>query len=296
MFDFEKGRVKLIRGGRYPHCNTVFVDDEHRALIDAASKEETLRAINGERPIEILIVSHGHEDHIMYNYLFPDARFWVPQEDALVFKEIDRLIDGYAPESEDQRREWKRLLFEVCHYEVRDPDRLLADGDILEFGTTRCQVIHTPGHTPGHCAFHFLEERVIYLADLDLVKAGPYYGDTTSSLADTIQSLERIASVNVDFYLTGHGEGIYDANPEHIYRYLQVIREREGRLLEFLSGGPKTLEEITNQGIVYGPPRLIAGFWDVSISERAMMLQHLEYLAKQGRVEVEGGLYHLHDG
>jgi glyoxylase-like metal-dependent hydrolase (beta-lactamase superfamily II) len=293
MFDFEKGRVKLIRGGRYPHCNTIFVDDEHRAFIDAASKEETLSAINRERPIEILIVSHGHEDHILYNYLFPDALFWVPQKDALVFKEIDRLIDGYAPESENQRREWKRLLIEVCHYEVRDPDWLLTDGDILEFGTTRCQVIHTPGHTPGHCAFHFLEERVIYLADLDLVKAGPYYGDTTSSLVDTIQSLERLASVEVDFYLTGHGEGIYDGNPDHIYRYLQVIREREGKLLEFLSGGPKTLEEVTNQGIVYGPPRVIAGFWDVSISERAMMLQHLEYLARQGRVEVEGGFYYL---
>jgi glyoxylase-like metal-dependent hydrolase (beta-lactamase superfamily II) len=293
MFDFEKGRVKLIRGGRYPHCNTIFVDDEHRAFIDAASKEETLSAINRERPIEILIVSHGHEDHILYNYLFPDALFWVPQKDALVFKEIDRLIDGYAPESEDQRSEWKRMLTEVCHYEVREPDRLLADGDILEFGITRCQVIHTPGHTPGHCAFHFIEERVIYLADLDLVKAGPYYGDTTSSLIDTIQSLERLASVDVNFYLTGHGEGIYDGNPDHIYRYLQVIREREGKLLEFLSGGPKTLEEVTNQGIVYGPPRVIAGFWDVSISERAMMLQHLEYLAEQGRVEVEGSFYHL---
>jgi len=293
MFDFEKGRVKLIRGGRYPHCNTVFVDDEHRAFIDAASKEETLRAINAERPIEILIVSHGHEDHIMYNYLFPDARFWVPQGDAVVFKEIDRLIDGYAPESEDQRREWRRLLIEVCHYEVRDPDRLLGDGDILKFGANRCRVIHTPGHTPGHSAFHFLEERVIYLADLDLVKAGPYYGDTTSSLEDTIQSLERIASIDVDFYLTGHGEGIYDGNPDHIYRYLRVIREREVKLLEFLCGGPRTLEEITGQGIIYGPPRIIAGFWDVSISERAMMLQHLEYLAKQGRVGTEGDSYCL---
>jgi glyoxylase-like metal-dependent hydrolase (beta-lactamase superfamily II) len=151
-------------------------------------------------------------------------------------------------------------------------------------------------HTPGHCAFHFLEERVLYLVELDLIEAGPYYGDTTSSLAGTIQSLERIASIDVDVYLTGHCKGIYDGNSDYIYRYLQVIWEREGRLLEFLSGGPKTLEEIAGQGIIYGPPRMIAGFWDVSISERAMMLQHLAYLAKQGRVEVGGGIYHLHDG
>jgi len=293
MFDFEKGRIKFIRGGRYPHSHTVFIDDEQRALIDAASKEETLRAIDRQRPIEILIVSHGHEDHIMYNYLFPDARFWVPQEDAVVFKEIDRLIDGYAPESEDQRREWKRLLIEVCHYEIRDPERLLADGDILEFGATRCQVIHTPGHTPGHCAFHFLEEKVLYLADLDLTKAGPYYGDVGSSLEDTVTSLERLASIDVDIYLTGHGKGLYDGDPEHIRQYVKVIQKREDRLLEFLSERPRTLDEVTQQGIVYGSPRVVAGFWDLSISERAVMLQHLKCLTKQGRIRIEGELYHL---
>jgi glyoxylase-like metal-dependent hydrolase (beta-lactamase superfamily II) len=99
---FRKGRVKLIRGSRYPHCNTVFADDEDTAFIDAASKKETLRVINAERPIDILIVGHDHEDHIMYNYLFPDARFWLPQEDAQLFSVVNEdsmrflsnLLDG----------------------------------------------------------------------------------------------------------------------------------------------------------------------------------------------------------
>ncbi len=42
----------------------IFIDDEKRALIDAASIEETLLAIHNERPIQILINSHGHEDHL----------------------------------------------------------------------------------------------------------------------------------------------------------------------------------------------------------------------------------------
>jgi len=293
MFDFEKGRIKLIRGGRYPHSHTVFIDDEQRALIDAASSEETLMAIHRERPVTILIVSHGHEDHTMYNYLFPDAQFWVPEGDAPVFQDVDRLIDCYAPESDDQRKNWRKLLIQECHYQIREPDRLLVDGDSLEFGNTRCSVIHTPGHTPGHCAFHFLEEKVLYLADLDLTKAGPYYGDIASSLEDTVTSLERLASIDVDVYLTAHGKGIYDGDPEHIHRYVKVIQEREHRLLEFLSERPRTLDEVTQQGIVYGPPRVVAGFWDLSISERAIMLQHLKYLTKQGRVRIEGELYHL---
>lgn len=292
-FDFEKGSIKFIRGEGYPHCHTVFVDDDRRALIDAASREDILKAIHRERPVQILLVSHGHEDHIMYNHLFPEAEFWVHAADAPVFRDVDRLIDCYVPESEDQRKQWRELLVKVCHYEVREPDRLLRDGDRLEFGHTRCQVIHTPGHTPGHCAFHFPEEQVLFLGDLDLTKAGPYYGDVEGSLDSTIASLQRLALIPVNTYLTAHGKGIFDGDPEHIHRYIEIIGYREAKLLDLLSAGPKSLEEITRAGIIYGPPRMIAGIWDVSTSERAMMMKHLEGLQAKGRVMEEGVLYHL---
>ncbi len=293
MFDFEKGSIKFIRGEGYPHCHTVFVDAERRTLIDAASREPILKAIHQERPIQILLVSHGHEDHMMYNYLFPEAEFWVPEADAPVFQDIDHLIDCYTPESEDQRKQWREVLIQMCHYEVRKPDRLLRDGDTLEFGGTHCRVIHTPGHTPGHCAFHFLEEQVLFLGDLDLTKAGPYYGDVHSGLEQTIESLHRLAAVPVETYLTAHGKGIFDGDPDHILRYLKIIESREERLLDLLSSGSKSLDQITQAGIIYGPPKIIAGCWDLSLSEKAMMKKHLQLLQQQGRVTLEAGLFHL---
>ena len=78
-----------------------------------------------------------------------------------------------------------------------------------------------------------------------------------------------------------------------MHRYVKVIQKRQDRPLEFLSERPRTLDEVTQQGIVYGPPRVVAGFWDLSISERAVMLQHLKCLIKRGRVRIEGQLYHL---
>ena len=161
------------------------------------------------------------------------------------------------------------------------------------FGQTRCQVIHTPGHTPGHCAFHFPEEKVLFLGDLDLTKAGPYYGDIEGSVDLTIASLRRLAGITVDTYLTAHGKGIFDGDPDHIHRYIEIIEYREEKLLDLLSTGPKSLEEITQTGIIYGPPRMIAGIWDVSTSERAMMNKHLERLQAKGRVIKEGVLYHF---
>jgi len=80
--------------------------------------------------------------------------------------------------------------------------------------------------------------------------------------------------------------------PEHIRRYAKTIHDREEKLLEFLKGGPKTLEVITANGIIYGPPRVISG-WDLSVSERAMMKKHLEWLEKKGMVQTGNTLFHL---
>ena len=57
--------------------------------------------------------------------------------------------------------------------------------------------------------------------------------------------------------------------------------------MEFLREGPRTLEEITEKGIIYGPNKTLAGIWNLSISESAMMEKHLQYLMKRGLVSRE---------
>jgi glyoxylase-like metal-dependent hydrolase (beta-lactamase superfamily II) len=291
MFDFERGPLKFIRGGKYPHCHTLFIDDTQGAFFDPASKKDILKTLNRNNPIKILVNTHGHEDHFIYNYLFPQAQLWVHEADAPMFRDINNLIDCYDP-TPSERNRWREFIAESCHYEARDPDRLLKNGDELAFGTTRCRVIHTPGHTPGHCAFHFPKERVLFTADLDLVKAGPYYGDMNSSIEDTLDSLERLAHIDADIYLSCHGRGIHEGNPERFRQYAKVVYEREEKLLEFLAEGPKTLEAITAHGIIYGPPRILSG-WDLSASERAMMKKHLQWLEKKEMAHSEKDHFYL---
>ncbi|MHC1626263.1 MAG: MBL fold metallo-hydrolase, partial [Methanoculleaceae archaeon] len=167
-------------------------------------------------------------------------------------------------------------------------------GDILTFGETRARVLHTPGHSPGHLSFHFPEERVLYLADLDLVKFGPSYADRGSSIDDTIASLERVATIDVDIYLVAHGrKGVFDGDPAPIQRYLDVIYSREERLLTLLASGPKNLDEVTAEGIIYGGRSLAEGAWELDLSERMMMDKHLQRLEDLGTVRQEDGFYHL---
>jgi hydroxyacylglutathione hydrolase len=46
------------------------------------------------------------------------------------------------------------------------PDLELHDGDELEVGKLRFQVLHTPGHTPGHVCFYEPEEGVLFDGDV----------------------------------------------------------------------------------------------------------------------------------
>ena len=289
MYDFERGMIKLIRGGKYPHCHSLFIDDEKRALIDAASNEETLLAIQRERPVQILINSHGHEDHLIYNHLFPEAEFWVHEADAHVFKDVQSLIDCYGKEiNEAERQQWADFLIHSCHYMPRRSDHFLRHGEVVEFGEVRMEIVHTPGHTPGHCAFYFPQERILFTSDLDLVEAGPYYADVASSLEDTIESLNLLKSYPCDIYLTSHGKGVYKGDKIYIDRYLACIRQREEVLIEFLRIAPRTLDDITDHGIIYGPKKAFLGPWDLSMSERCMMEKHLDSLKGRGLVCQEG--------
>ena len=297
MFDFEKGRLRFIRGGKYPQSNSVLIDDDIRTIIDPACNEEKLLSIHRERPLDVIINSHGHEDHILYNSRFPDAQLWVHELDADVFKDKEAFINQFfQPDEVDEKTktDWSQLLTEIVKYQPREPDRLLADEEILDFGQTRVRVLHTPGHTPGHLSLHFLDEKVIFLADLDLVKFGPYYGDNYSSIDDTIKSLQRLAKIEADVYLVSHGKaGILDGDPIHIQRYIQVIYQREEKLLAFLASGPKTIQEVTDHGVIYGGHKLATGAWDLSKSEKSMMQKHLERLERIGSVKKDNGAYYL---
>jgi glyoxylase-like metal-dependent hydrolase (beta-lactamase superfamily II) len=293
VYDFSKGPIKFIRGGRYPHCNSVLVDARVRAVIDAASDESGLLAFKNKGRIDYLITSHAHEDHLVFNYLFPESRFLAHPADARHFEDVKSLVDCYGDMSPQEFQKWCRFMETTCHYVPRKVDEFLSDGKVLDLGDTQVEVVHTPGHTEGHCALYFPQEEILFTADLDLTRAGPYYADRTSDIEKTIRSLERLKGIQAETYLTAHGRGVYEGDPAYIDRYLQIIAAREERLLEFLQKGPRDLPEIVAEGLIYGKNPAFLGEWDLTISERMMIAKHLGRLIGQGRVRRDGDSYHF---
>jgi hydroxyacylglutathione hydrolase len=269
-------------GARYPHCNSLFIDDEVKVLIDPGSDEGFLKDLASGRRADVLIDTHYHEDHTAFNHLFPDAALWVHEAEAPCHRSYQTFLEYYGLRESPYRKEWDEFLLGKFHWQERAPARELKDGDILEFGRTLARVVYTPGHTIGHICLHFPDEGILFLADYDLTPFGPWYGDFCSDIGQTIQSMNRLLGIPADIYITGHQLGIVEKSFEGLSEaYLDVIGQREAKLLDFLAA-PRTLEEIVNRWIIYGRERKPRYFFD--LGEREMMRKHLQRLIASGQV------------
>jgi len=85
------------------------------------------------------------------------------------------------------------------------PDRLLADGDTVSFGSIAFEVIHTPGHTPGGVSFS-AEGRVFVGDTLFAGSIGrtDFPGGDYDTLIASIRNRLFVLPDDVRVY-TGHG-------------------------------------------------------------------------------------------
>lgn len=267
---------------RYPHCNSLFIDDEIKAIIDPGSDRAFLKNLESNRGVDVIVNSHCHEDHTYYNYLFEDSQLWVHEKEAPCYRSYAVLMDYYGLKDSPYQQEWHDLLVGRCNVRERAPTREFKDGDVLDFGRTKAQVIYTPGHSIGHCSFYFPDEGILFIADYDLTPFGPWYGDRTSDIDETRSSMERLLSLPADVYITSHETGIVEGDVTGLAeQYLEVIAWREKKLIEFI-GQPRTMREIINHWIIYGKERQPRFFFE--LGEEGMMGKHLERLIKKGLV------------
>ncbi|MCJ7663919.1 MAG: MBL fold metallo-hydrolase, partial [Desulfobacterales bacterium] len=160
---------------------------------------------------------------------------------------------------------------------------------IIDCGKTKVEVLLTPGHTAGHCSFLFLDENLIFMADICLTEVGPWYGEDEADIDDFVASINRIISLKPAKIITGHRAEIFDRDiPEVLGEYRDRIYKREEHILDFVRGNPSTINQIAAQKMIYREhPIIFVLFW-----ERCMVKKHLDHLIKQGLVEkLEDGRY-----
>jgi glyoxylase-like metal-dependent hydrolase (beta-lactamase superfamily II) len=146
-----------------------------------------------------MIATHGHFDHVLAAYELQLA-FDIP---FLIHPKDKNLLSRMASSA----KYWlEKEIIEKPPGEVTEA----TSEDIVEFGKSQLQILHTPGHTPGGIVLFNTKENIIFTGDT-IFKKGVGRTDLSYSSATLMKkSLKRIKSKFKGFEAyPGHGEIFY---------------------------------------------------------------------------------------
>ncbi len=274
--------------GRYPSGNSLVIRGDGESVIIDPSVSVVERG-GAPVPIDAVIVSHSHEDHLAGNGFYNDARLHIHCEDLPGARSLDGLMEVYGLTGET-REAFAEQIVEEFHYTPRPDADGFTDGHVWDLGRIRVEAVHLPGHTRGHSGFR-ISGGVFFLSDIDLTGFGPYYGDVWSDLEDFERSLELVREEHADYYVTYHHKGVIegrDAFVELLDAFRAVIPRRHEAMLEYLTE-PRTIHDMVAHRFIYRPH--VEHVFADNVEHRCAVM-HVERMLKRGEaVEVEPGRF-----
>lgn len=293
----------------------VIVGKERSLLIDTgfrmpecrAALTEGLRDLGVDMANTDIYLTHLHADHsgLAADLAAPDTRVFISNRDLVILGNVGR-------------NEASKLMYRKAGFSETELDSLLEspawrnstrkteqfvgleDGDILEYGGRRLEVVLTPGHTPGHACLYDAENKIMFLGDHVLfditpnITSWPGYED---SLGTYIRSLMKIYFYDVRIPLPAHrsikntmrgrAEEIIESHGARILEILNALDAEPGMTTYELAG------HITWR--VHGD---VPGWEGFPLAQKwfavGETLAHLEYLLPRDRVRREevNGVWH----
>lgn len=287
----QYGGVTLLTspgGGRYPSGNSLLIrGTEANVLVDPSLEVDRRGGV--DVPVELIAVTHAHEDHVTGLHLFPEVPVVVHPADATAVRDPQALVSAFGMADADAAV-FRHQVRETFHVRGHGPVDTVDDGAVLDLGRRSVTVVHLPGHTAGHCGLLVEPDGFLFLGDVDLTSFGPYYGDLSSSPDAFVASIERLRGMDARWYGTSYHVGVLDdrqAFLDALDRFAAVIDRRDETLLQLLRQ-PRTLKDVVAHRLVYRP-HVQLPFTEAI--ERRTALLHLERLERHGRVVATGDGY-----
>jgi glyoxylase-like metal-dependent hydrolase (beta-lactamase superfamily II) len=187
------------------------VGQKRAALIDTGTGIGNLKKVVSKLtdfPVSV-ILTHEHYDHVAAAYRFKDIAVF-DNADALRVLKAGRdnaSLQKYLKEE----YLWKPLPkdFDPGTWTIpsMEPTRLLHDGDMIDLGGRKLEVIYTPGHSPGSICLLDRENRILFTGDH--FSPGPLYAHPPDvNIHDYIKSNKKLVHriAEYDYVCSGHNE------------------------------------------------------------------------------------------
>ena len=239
--EIEEGVVLI----REPHvdpflqANVFLVRGRNRdLLVDSGLGLASLRtqlADLWERPVTV-VATHRHFDHTGGLHEFDDVVVHRLDAEAVANAEgfASLRIEDYPPEELWGYEAPESLLtaiphegFDVADYRVEPvaPTRVVDEGDLVDLGDRRFQVLHLPGHTPGELGLWEEETRTLFSGDC-VYESGILLDELPgSNIPDYVRSMERLRDVPARIVHGGHDDSF---GRERLLELIQEYVSRRG--------------------------------------------------------------------
>ncbi len=229
-------------------CMYVIKGDDKTAIIDTGIGDRTsilaAKKIIGELGgLDLIVNTHEHFDHFAGNVKlkeFTNASVAAHEFAASIIENPMILA------SKKGKNAYLNVLSKL---EPTKVDIGLKGGEILDLGSIKLRVIHTPGHAPGHVCLYAEEEKILFSGDHVIGIGTPYVGREGSKnggMSDYIKSLENLLDLDLKLLLPAHGP-ISKKPHQKIKETMEHKLRREKEILNALKSGEKTIEQLIKE-------------------------------------------------
>ena len=194
--------------------NTYLVGDEAGkiAIIDPGTENnDIIKLINDfELEPDKIINTHTHFDHIGGN------AFLKQKYDLKIV--IHKSEEGFLNDP-------AKNLSDLLGNDIISPeaDLLLEDEEMINLGSNKFRVIHTPGHSPGGMALYNEEEKVLFSGDT-IFETGIGRSDFSSSDKEKLKnSIKKLLKLDDEVVVyPGHGRKTTIGNFKNIWKQMNI--------------------------------------------------------------------------